>query len=76
MKERFANTMVMCAAIVTFFGGGAAVVSGVSSLVDSRVNTVLVARQQAADAAIAAADAEGVVGSVVNGTKKLIKSLN
>lgn len=77
MKEKFSNTMVACAAIVTFFGSSAAVVNGLSSIMDYKVNTVLVSREQAQAAAKAAvADETGVVDTMVNGTKKLIKSLN
>lgn len=77
MKEKFLNTMVMCAAIVTFGGSSAAVVNGLSSIMDYKVSSLLVAKEQAQLAAKVAAEEEaGVVGSVVNGTKKLIKSLN
>jgi hypothetical protein len=75
MKEKFTNAMVTCSAIAVFFGGSASIINGLSSIIDSRVNSVLVARQQASDAAIAADDS-GVVGAMVNGTKKIIKSLN
>jgi hypothetical protein len=77
MKEKFMNTMVSCAAIVTFGGSSAAVVNGLSSIMDYKVSSVLVSREQSLAAAKLAAESEtSVVGTVVNGTKKLIKSLN
>jgi len=78
MKEKFANAMVTCSAIAVFFGGGASIINGFSSIIDSRVSTVLVAREQAAAAAVSAAEVSdpGVVGAIVNSAKKVVKSLN
>lgn len=72
MKEMFQKAMVVCAAIATFGGGAAAVVNGMSSLVDLKVNSTLVQREAAQAAAVSAADEAGVVGALVKGTKKLI----
>lgn len=77
MKEKFSSTMVTCAAIATFLGSGAAIVNGFSSIMDYKVGSVLVAREQAAVAAKLAADSEsGMIDSVVTGVKKLGKVLN
>lgn len=73
MNEQFQKTMVSCAAIVTFAGGVGAVVNGASSLVDLKVDSLLVQREAAKSAAIAAADEAGVVGTIVTGAKKLLK---
>ncbi len=77
MKEKFSNAMVTCAAIAVFTGSGAAVVNGLSSIMDYKVSSVLVSREQAIAAAKLAVDGEpGVVDSVVTGVKKLGKVLN
>ena len=77
MKEKFTNAMVTCAAIAVFTGSGAAIVNGFSSIMDYKVGSVLVAREQAAVAAKLAADGDpGVVDTVVTGVKKLGKVLN
>ena len=72
MKETFQKAMVVCAAIATFGGGAAAVVNGASSLVDLKVNSVLVQRETAQAAADQAASDAGVVGTIVKGAKKLV----
>jgi hypothetical protein len=77
MKEKFTNAMVTCAAIATFFGSGAAVVNGMSSIMDYKVTTVLVQRQANLDAAKLAAEQDSsLVDATVTGVKKLVKSLN
>lgn len=77
MKEKFTNAMVTCAAIAVFTGSGAAVVNGFSSIMDYKVSSVLVSREQAALAAKLAVESDpGVVDSVVTGVKKLGKVLN
>ncbi len=73
MKEKFTNAMVTCAAIVVFTGGMGAVVNGASSLVDLKVNSLLVQREQAQTDAKIAAEESGVVGTIVTGAKKLLK---
>jgi hypothetical protein len=77
MKEKFTNAMVTCAAIATFVGSGAAVVNGMSSIMDYKVTTVLVQRQANLDAAKLAAEQDSsLVDATVTGVKKLVKSLN
>jgi len=46
MNEMFSKTMVACAAIATVIGGGAAVVNGAKTLVDARVESVLLVKEQ------------------------------
>jgi hypothetical protein len=77
MKEKFTNAMVTCAAIAMFVGSGAAVVNGMSSIMDYKVTTVLVQRQANLDAAKLAAEQDSsLVDATVTGVKKLVKSLN
>lgn len=77
MKEKFTNAMVTCAAIAVFTGSGAAVVNGISTLMDLKVDTVLVKRQaDIAAAKLAAENDSSLVDTVSSGVKKLVKSLN
>lgn len=76
MKEMFQKTMASLCAIVAFSGAGAAIVNGASSLLDYKVDTVLVKRQNDALAAkLAAEDNVSVVDATVSGIKKLGKVL-
>jgi hypothetical protein len=68
----FSKTLAACAAVTVFTGSGAAIVNGVSSLVDLKVDSVLVSRQLAKEAAASAAFDDSAVGAIVNGTKKLL----
>ncbi len=77
MKEKFTSAMVVCAAIATFTGGAASIVNGMSSIMDYKVSSVLVAKQNEALAAkLAAEDSIGVSDAIVTGVKKAVKSLN
>lgn len=73
MKEMFQKAMVVCAAIATFSGGTAAIVNGASSLVDLKVNSLLVQRETAKAAAEQAASDAGVADTIVTGVRKLMK---
>jgi hypothetical protein len=76
MKDSFQKTLAALAAVVVFTGGGAALVNGMSSLADYKVNAVLVDKQNVASAAKAAAEADtSVFDAAVTGVKKLGKVL-
>jgi|SwirhirootsSR3_FD_contig_123_27106_length_2335_multi_9_in_1_out_0_3 hypothetical protein len=74
MKEMFSKAMVTCAAIAVFTGSGAAVVNGLSSLIDLKVDTVLVKRELALKEAESASFDTSVAGALVKGTKKLLSN--
>lgn len=77
MNQKFSDAMVTCAAIAVFTGSGAAVVNGISTLMDLKVDTVLVKRQaDIAAAKLAAENDSSLVDTVSSGVKKLVKSLN
>jgi hypothetical protein len=72
MKEMFSKAMVTCAAIAVFTGSGAALINGASTLVDSKVDSILVKREQVRLAAEDAVGVPEVAGALVKGTKKLL----
>lgn len=74
MNEIFSKTMVACAAVTVFTGSGAALVNGMSTLIDAKVDTVLVKRQLEKEAADSAAFDASVAGTLVKGTKKLLSN--
>jgi len=63
MNETFSKTLVACAAIATAVGGGAALVNGASTLVDARVESVLLVKEQQ----------QGVLESLVEDASALVK---
>jgi hypothetical protein len=72
MNEMFKNTMVACAAIAVSVGGGAAIVNGASSLMDVKIESLLVKREQS-QAAQDAANGGVVVDALVKGAKSFVK---
>jgi hypothetical protein len=75
MKDLFLKVMVACAAITAFAGGGAAIINGANTLVETKVNTAFVQKEQARLAAEEASSitASEVAGALVKGTNKLLK---
>jgi hypothetical protein len=67
MKDVFLKTMVALAAIATTVGGGAAVVNGFRSLIDTRVESVLLVKEQQQNPLL---DIVEDVGALVKGHKK------
>lgn len=72
MNETFSKAMAACAAVAVFSGCSAAIVNAMSTLVDLKVDSVLVKRQMEKDAAESAAFDSSVGGALVKGAKKLI----
>jgi hypothetical protein len=63
MNETFSKTLVACAAIATAVGGGAAIVNGASSLIDTRVQAVLLLKEQQ----------QGILESLAESASTLVK---
>jgi hypothetical protein len=72
MKEKFQSTLVACAAIVAFAGGAGALVNGASSIIDLKVDSILVSKETAKLAAEKAADDAGMASTIVKGARKLL----
>jgi hypothetical protein len=72
MNEMFSKAMAACAAVATFSACSAAIVNAMSTLVDYKVDTVLVKKQLEKEAAESAVYDSSVTGALVKGAKKLI----
>lgn len=70
MKETFKKSMAVCAAVTAFGSGGAVVLSGLNSILESRVNAVLTSTSAPSESS-----EESVVGTVLNGARSVAKSL-
>lgn len=70
MKETFKKSMAVCAAVTAFSSGGAVVLSGLNSILESRVNAVLTSTSAPSESS-----EESVVGTVLNGARSVAKSL-
>jgi hypothetical protein len=75
MKEKFANAIVVCAAIVAFTGGSGAILNGIDSILIARMDSFLVNKETARQAALAAESDGGSVDALVTGVKKAVKTL-
>lgn len=74
MNETFSKAMAACAAVATFSACGAAIVNAMSTIVDYKVDSVLVKKQMEKEAAESAAFDSSVSGALVKGAKKLLNN--
>lgn len=70
MLDIFKKSLTVCAAVTAFGSGGAVVLSGVSSILESRVEAVLTSKSAPSESS-----EEPVVGTVLNGARSVAKSL-
>jgi hypothetical protein len=70
MLETFKKSMTVCAAVTAFSSAGVVALNGVSSMLESKVNTVLTSKSVPLES-----PSESVVGAVLNSARSVAKSL-